>query len=41
MKTRKKKKNKKYNISKEELLNINGITDVNINDKLLIPIINE
>ena len=32
---------KKYNISKEELLNINGITDININDKLLVPITNE
>ena len=30
-----------YNISKEELLNINGITDININDKLLVPITNE
>ena len=29
---------KKYNISKEELLNINGITDININDKLLVPV---
>ena len=32
---------KKSNISKEELLNMNGITDININDKLLVPITNE
>ncbi len=32
---------KKYNITREELLNINGISDININDKLLVPIVNE
>ena len=27
-----------YGLSKEEILNINNITNVNVNDKLLIPI---
>lgn len=31
----------KYNMSKDDLLNINNITEINENDKLLIPLDNE